>query len=165
MARKVMACLEHGPPKLPKDGYPIPLLNHVGGQIRSPSKRDKCGKPLVNLLHEGPAVWTSGNLEEFGFLRAGECKLDGTKKYGVRFGPSKMKEERVVYSFTVEGGVRYIGVCGASTTTLGGRMRSYQSSNEGTTNIENRELIRESLQMGRCVEIFAFNPSGYSFAS
>jgi len=65
-------------------------------------------------------------------------------------------EQNILYAFVVQGIVKYIG---KSTMTLRGRMNGYwKPGPTQTTNINNNARIREILQKGMPVQIFALVP-------
>lgn len=98
------------------------------------------------------------NLAEIGFREVGEWALDENLKSGVRFLVNELHNERVIYAYTVDGEVRYIGVCDKTTTTLKDRMGRYQSRAGSGTNKRIAELIKECLVEGRVVKILALKP-------
>ena len=52
------------------------------------------------------------NLSDFGFQEVGKCTLDNSLKSGVRFHVDDMRKDRVIYTYIMDGGVKYIGICG-----------------------------------------------------
>jgi hypothetical protein len=89
-----------------------------------------------------------------GFEEVGRWFLDGNS---VQFRLAKSENERnILYAFVVQGNVQYIG---KSTMTLSGRMNGYRNPDPTqTTNINNNARIRELLQKGTPVQIFALVP-------
>jgi len=94
-------------------------------------------------------------LQNYGFIRCGECTLDKKLKQGVRFKIWKLKNRRVIYAFVVDGKPKYIGACEAINTTLANRMGNYRSNPE-RTNKKVRSRVKECLKNGQAVEIFAW---------
>ena len=97
-------------------------------------------------------------LAELGFREVGECTLNEGLKSGVRFGIRELRTERVIYAFTVDGAVKYIGVCDSTATTLGDRMRRYQGMMGAGTNKRITEAIRGCLLKGHVAKILALRP-------
>jgi hypothetical protein len=98
------------------------------------------------------------NLSEFGFQKVGKCALDESLNSGVRFRINELGNERVVYAYTVDDEVKYIGVCDSTGTTLKDRMSRYQGMVGAGTNERIAELIKECLRQGKEVEILAWKP-------
>ena len=105
-------------------------------------------------------------LEKYGFVQAGEWRLCQDVKSGVAFRLSGFESERVVYAFVIDESIKYIGICDKDTTTLQDRLERYKSrqgrrrKSEGgeNTNQRNARLIKEHLETGRHVLIFALKP-------
>jgi len=98
------------------------------------------------------------SLEDCGFSKAGDWRLDEGLKNGVRCVLSSLGQERVVYAFMVERQVKYVGVCDKSSTTLKDRMGRYQGRVGGGTNERVAELIKSCLEAGGEVEVWALVP-------
>jgi hypothetical protein len=92
------------------------------------------------------------------FEQVGECILDNGLKSGVRFRLDRMKKDRVVYAFSADGEIKYIGVCESSDTTLDKRMGRYQGLVGSGTNMEIAYSIRDCLEEERKVLILAWKP-------
>jgi len=97
-------------------------------------------------------------LAELGFRGVGECILDEGLKSGVRFRIGKLQDERVIYAYTVDSEVKYIGICDSTTTTLKDRMGRYQGMIGAGTNKRIAEAIKECLLEGQVVKILALKP-------
>jgi hypothetical protein len=100
---------------------------------------------------------TTVDFSELGFREIGECKLDEELESGVRFRVNEMYDERVVYAFTIDGEVKYIGICEKTKTTLKERMMRYQGR-VGSTNKRIAESIKDCLMDGKKVRILALKP-------
>jgi hypothetical protein len=98
------------------------------------------------------------DLLTLGFREVGECNLDKSLRSGVRFHVNRLRNERVIYACTVDGVVKYIGVCDSTKTTLKDRMSRYQGMTGAGTNRRITELIRECLTEGQEVKILAWEP-------
>src|SRR5947208_15457335 len=99
------------------------------------------------------------DLAQLGFARAGGWRLDPTLRSGVRCElVGEIASQRAVYSFVVGGRVMYVGICERDCTTLRDRMRRYQSLAGGSTNERIAGLIRDTLQAGSSVEVWALLP-------
>jgi hypothetical protein len=77
---------------------------------------------------------SSDDLLALGFVRDGNCSLDPMLKSGVRFSILGLREDRVIYAFTVDTKVKYIGVCDNTATCFSNRMGRYQSLAGAGTN-------------------------------
>ena len=99
------------------------------------------------------------DLLQLGFQEVGQWQLDGNLKSGVCFSLNAFHNDRVVYGYTVEGEVKYIGVCEKIETTLKDRLRRYQSMTGGSTNARIAGLIKECLLAGKEVKILALKPN------
>ncbi len=98
------------------------------------------------------------DLLTLGFREVGECNLDKDLKSGVRFHINHLRDERVIYAYTVDGVVKYVGVCDSTKTTLKGRMARYQGMMGAGTNKRITGLIRKCLTEGQEVKILAWKP-------
>jgi len=105
-------------------------------------------------------------LEKYGFVQAGEWILSRDVDSGIDFKLAKLENDRVVYAFVVADKPKYVGICDKDTTTLQDRLDRYKSrkgrgrKSEGgeNTNQRNARLIKEHLETGRHVLIFALKP-------
>lgn len=95
-------------------------------------------------------------LVEIGFQQAGHWRLEGDKLV-----PELTRlatQQNILYAFICDGEVKYIG---KTTSTLAGRMKGYRNPAESqTTNIRNNTLIREILEGGGTVDIYALPDNG-----
>ena len=98
------------------------------------------------------------NLFGFGFQKVGDCTLDESLKSGVRFGVARLSDERVIYAYSVDGEMKYIGICESTTTTLKDRMSRYQGMIGNGTNLKIALSIKDCLRHGKKVEILAWKP-------
>jgi len=98
------------------------------------------------------------NLSNFGFQEVGKCTLDKGLKSGVRFHVVEMRDDRVIYAYIVDGGVKYIGICDSIGITLRDRMSRYQGMTGNGTNLKIALLIKGCLQHGKVVKILAWKP-------
>ncbi len=98
-------------------------------------------------------------LSKFGFISAGEWITKATIKSGIAFILTEFAEDRVVYSFVVDGIPKYIGICEKDTTTLKKRMRRYSSKQGTGTNERILAEIKHLLDRGKKVEIHALKPA------
>lgn len=94
----------------------------------------------------------------FSFQLAGSWKLDQSLKSGIRFSLTNYSQDRVIFAFTVNMEIKYIGVCRSPNTTLFDRMYRFQSMAGYCTNKRIAELIRKSLSNGQSVTILAWQP-------
>lgn len=101
---------------------------------------------------------TATDLQSLGFRLVGDWSLDSRLKSGVRSDLTAYADKRAIYAFVVDGGIKYIGACEKSGTTLLDRMKRYQSMTGGGTNEKNAKRIREALGNGSSVTIFAWCP-------
>jgi hypothetical protein len=92
------------------------------------------------------------------FEPVGECVLDDSLNSDVRFRLDRMKKDRVVYAYSVDGVIKYVGICDSSTTTLGDRMGRYQGLAGGGTNLGIAGKIEDCLMQGKKVLILAWKP-------
>ncbi|WP_286293100.1 hypothetical protein [Methylomarinovum tepidoasis] len=97
-------------------------------------------------------------LEAFGFTEAGYCALDASLKSQVRFRLERLADVRAIYAFVVNDSIRYIGICESEKTTLKDRMGRYQGLVGAGTNERIVGLIKNCLQAGQAVRIFAWIP-------
>jgi hypothetical protein len=98
------------------------------------------------------------DLLTFGFREAGTWSLDERLKSGVLFALTAHGDDRVVYGFTVDGIVKYIGVCDNTATTLADRLARYQNMAGAGTNRRIAGHIHEELRASRSVRILAWKP-------
>ncbi len=98
------------------------------------------------------------DLFRFGFLQVGSWLIDTALKSGIRFRLDALQDKRVIYTFTIDGQVKYIGVCDSSDTTLKERMKRYQGMMGAGTNKRVANLIRNAISEGRLVSILAWRP-------
>jgi hypothetical protein len=98
------------------------------------------------------------DLERYGFVRVGAWVLHEKVKSGIKFELERWGDRRVVYAFVVGTEVKYIGVCEKDTTTLHDRMNRYKSMVGGSTNRHNAGRIKQHLEAGEPVSIFALCP-------
>ncbi len=121
------------------------------------SKRDSFTSPEVSFVQNEDTSQPTENLQfllKLGFEEVGMWVLNGNS---VQFQLTKNENERnILYAFIVQGNVNYIG---KSTMTLGGRMNGYRNPNlSQITNINNNARIKELLQKGTPVKIYALVP-------
>ena len=107
----------------------------------------------------GNSSASTASLQQVGFVEVGQWRLDGTLKSGVRFALHDMADQRVIYAFTVDSELKYVGVCENVVTTLKDRMGRYQSM-IGMTNERIAKRVKESLDRGRAAAIWAWKPQG-----
>lgn len=98
------------------------------------------------------------NFRDYGFVEVGHWHLKESVKSGITFQLSRLRNQRVLYAFTVSDDPKYIGVCEKSTTSLKDRMGRYQSRAGKGTNKRIAKEIRDSLTRGEPVKILALNP-------
>jgi len=77
---------------------------------------------------------------------------------GIQFTLSQLQTARVLYAFETDGTVRYVGVCSVSTVTLKDRMSRYRGGVGGGTNKRVAGLIKQELNAGTIVNIWALAP-------
>jgi len=94
-------------------------------------------------------------LDDYGFVEVGKCELKESLKSGVRFELYDFKGERVIYAFVVNDGVKYVGVCDSTITTLKDRMSRYQGLIGWSTNERIANKIKDCLKREKIVKIFA----------
>lgn len=94
----------------------------------------------------------------FGFEKVGECRLDPNLRSGIRFIVENLPNERVIYAYEVEGQVKYIGICDNTNTTLKNRMSRYQGLQGAGTNEKIAKRLKECLERGQPVKIYAWKP-------
>jgi hypothetical protein len=103
------------------------------------------------------AATTPRQLESIGFRRCGYWRLGEQRiEYTLSDGENDM---RVLYAFVSQEAVLYIGK-----TVRSLRERMYQYQNPGRTqytNIRGHEHIRQMLEHGLCVDIYAFSDPGH----
>ncbi len=95
---------------------------------------------------------------EYGFIKVGEWKLDGNLKSGIRCILYELQDERVIYAYTINEEIKYVGVCDTTSTALKSRMNRYQSMIGGSTNERVAKLIQKALMEGKEVKIYAWKP-------
>lgn len=102
----------------------------------------------------------NNKLSNYGFIIVGRWELTDDLKSGVRpvFFDTELIKKRVLYSFIINGDVKYIGICEASKTNLISRMKRYQSQTGGSTNKRISEEIKKNLKSDDEVLIFACKP-------
>lgn len=95
-------------------------------------------------------------LLKIGFRKVGTWRL---KDAGIAYVlDTASPHPHTLYAFVVDGEVRYVG---KTTKTLRGRLNSYVKPGlSQTTNLRNNTAIREALQAGATVEIFALPDEG-----
>ena len=95
-------------------------------------------------------------LIEIGFQQAGHWRLDDGKLVAEL---TRLATQRnILYAFIADGEVKYIG---KTVSTLAGRMRGYRNPAETQmTNIRNNSRIREVLEEGGAVDIYALPDNG-----
>ena len=98
--------------------------------------------------------------QEAGFVAAGSCRLDPALLSGVRFTVTALQDQRVVYAFSVDGVIKYIGVCNTPNTTLRQRMKRYQGMMGSGTNRRVTLEIKAALFGGSRISILALQPQG-----
>lgn len=104
-------------------------------------------------------------LTDYGFVLVGRWQECDRVLSGVRFLLTQYQQARVLYAFVVDGSPKYIGICENDKTTLKKRMENYKSRCGGVTNRSNAQRIRQCLQDGQTVEIYALQPEGeFAFA-
>ena len=140
----------------------------VGGKIRNylvrPDTTHRAPlspqRSMDAVQHKGLPIGREANknLTDIGFQEVGECVLDNGLKSGVRFLARRLADERVIYAYTVDGAVKYIGICDSTNTTLKKRLGRYQSMTGEGTNERITEAIRACLIRGQQVGILAFKP-------
>jgi hypothetical protein len=97
-------------------------------------------------------------LNDYGFVSVGKWTLNNRVKSGISFELSSLRDERVIYAFSVDDDVKYIGVCDTTNTTLNKRMNRYQSMAGAGTNERLAKQIKGLLEQGKTVNIFALKP-------
>jgi len=103
-------------------------------------------------------VATCSSLTDYGFVSAGKWTLNNRVKSGISFELCDLKDERVIYAFTVDNDVKYIGICDTTNTTLKNRMNRYQSMIGAGTNERLAKQIKRLLEQGKTVRIYALKP-------
>jgi hypothetical protein len=95
-------------------------------------------------------------LLRIGFEPAGHWVLEGDR---LRFELNRdATENNILYAFVCDGEVKYVG---KTVQVLSARMMGYKNpAPTQTTNVRNHALIREQLQAGVAVEIYALPDSG-----
>jgi hypothetical protein len=95
-------------------------------------------------------------LLRIGFAPAGHWHLDGER---VRFELTRHATERnILYAFVCDGQVKYVG---KTVQALAARMLAYRNpAPSQSTNVRNNARIREQLEAGAAVEIFALPDNG-----
>jgi hypothetical protein len=95
------------------------------------------------------------NLSSYGFIPAGECINRATIKSSIAYKLTAFASDRVVYSFVVDDTPKYIGICEKDTTNLKDRMERYKNQVGGSTNERISIRIKQVLDQGKKVEIYA----------
>lgn len=90
------------------------------------------------------------DLYYLGFREVGQWSLDKSLKSGILFILTSCSDDRVIYAFTVDDCLKYIGVCEKTATTLCDRMSRYKGMAGARTN----QRVGGSL-----VKILASNPT------
>lgn len=99
------------------------------------------------------------SLYDYKFTRVGHWEKSRTVKSGVTFVLNALKRERVIYSFVINVEPKYIGICEKDTTTLCDRMNRYKNQQGAGTNERISNKIRDELDKGLQVEIYALKPN------
>ena len=99
------------------------------------------------------------DLSTYGFSLAGEWIPRATVKSGIAHKLTALASDRVVYSFVVDGTSKYIGICEKDTTTLEDRMGRYKARQGAGTNERISIKIKQALDQGKNVEIYALKPT------
>jgi len=128
-----------------QDPIPSPIGIYVGSERNLPATQVQGGTVLVRTD-------ALQKLVDIGFTDVGFWWLVGE---GISFTlDDSAKESSILYSFVVNGEVKYIG---KSIQTLYKRMYLYkQGGSSQVTNIRNRQSIKNSLEKGLTVRIYAF---------
>lgn len=131
------------------------ITKNVGQPINS--SRHSYAPPMMDFEDKIGASQPIEDLQlllMLGFEEVGAWFLEGNS---VQLQLKKNEnEQNILYAFVVEGNVKYIG---KSKMTLRGRMNGYwKPGPTQTTNIDNNARIRELLQKGASVQIFALVP-------
>ncbi len=100
----------------------------------------------------------SSTLTKYGFTRAGRWTLTPISKTGVDYQLMTLQKERVIYCFTVDSSVMYVGCCASMVTALKDRMRRYKAGQGSGSNVRVANAILKSLQSGKEVDIYAWRP-------
>jgi hypothetical protein len=98
------------------------------------------------------------SLSAYGFVPAGEWIKRASVKSGIAPKLTALAPDRVVYSFVVDDIPKYIGICEKGTTTLEDRMGRYKAQQGAGTNKRISVLIKQMLDQGQKVEIYALKP-------
>ena len=104
------------------------------------------------------------NISTYGFILVGQWINSATVKSGITYKLTTLSSERAVYAFVVDSTPKYIGICEKDTTTLKDRMGRYKNQQGGggsstSTNERVSINIKQMLDQGKIVEIYALNPS------
>jgi hypothetical protein len=99
-------------------------------------------------------------LAELGFKPVGHWEIDEKLKSSVRYIIYLHKKDRVVYSFCVDGELKYIGVCDNTSTCLIDRMKRYKGMVGEGTNKRVILKIKDCLMENHEVTIWALKPEG-----
>ena len=88
-----------------------------------------------------------------GFQKISEWQLGGRAKSGIIYTaiPQEFIGKEVVYAFVVEQEIEYIGIAG----NLDDRLNYYRITNNSGTNVRIRGKIKEKLEEGKQIKIFA----------
>lgn len=108
--------------------------------------------------HPSESMKQPVDLVRFGFLKVGTWLIDSALKSGIRFRLDALEDARAIYAFSVDGEVKYVGVCDSTDTTLKERMKRYQGMAGAGTNERVANLIRNAISEGRLVSILAWRP-------
>ena len=108
---------------------------------------------VIAATHRNTAM---NRLIEIGFQQAGHWRLENGSLVPEI---SRLATQRnILYAFICDGEVKYIG---KTASTLAGRMRGYRNPAETqTTNIRNNSRIREIIEGGGTVDIYALPDNG-----
>lgn len=98
-----------------------------------------------------------GQILEVGFTLAGQWILAGGE-LRLQLDPDWRPRTQVLYAFSVSGELAYIGKTAKS---LGSRLQQYKTppktaENGATTNRKNNQLIKEAINEGKQVEVYAY---------
>lgn len=99
-------------------------------------------------------------LAEAGFQHVGHWEIDEKLKSSVRYVIDMHIKDRVIYSFCVDGELKYIGVCDNTNTCLSDRMKRYKGMVGEGTNKRVTLQIKDCLNQGKEVSIWALKPDG-----
>ena len=98
------------------------------------------------------------DLPAYDFIPVGEWRR-ATVKSGIAHKLTAFASDRVIYSFVVDGTPKYIGICEKDTTILRDRMGRYKAQQGASTNERISIKIKQTLDQGKRVEIYALKPT------